>query len=116
MERPEGILVASVEPKPIATLVGCLVPALPARWSMNIDVAKVVGLCSQFTASGKKSEDPCLELLPGSRRRHLGTFFLCFPYTYKYLCEQDLCPMPNIKCTLCGCPFPMPENTRPNSA
>ena len=26
---------ACVEPEPIGTLVGCLVPAFPARWSMN---------------------------------------------------------------------------------
>ena len=83
MERSEEILVASVEPEPIGTLVGCLVPVLPPRWSMNKDVAKVVGLCSQFAASSKTTEDPCL--LPGSRRRHSGAFFLCFPDTYKYL-------------------------------
>ena len=85
MEHSEDILVAYVEPEPIETLVGCLVPALPARWSMNKDVAKVVGLCSQFAASGKTSEYPCLELLPGSRRRHSGAVFVCFPYTYKFL-------------------------------
>ena len=85
MERSEEILVASVEPELIGTLVGCLVSALPPRWSMNKDVAKVVGLCSQFAASGKTSEDPYLELLPGSRRRHSGAFFLCFRDTYKYL-------------------------------
>ena len=50
----EHFLVASVEPEPIETLVGCLVSALRASWSMNKDVAKVVGLCSQFAASGKK--------------------------------------------------------------
>ena len=47
-----------------------------AMWSMNKDVAKVEGLCSQFAASGKTSEDACLELLPGSRRRHSGIFSL----------------------------------------
>ena len=35
MEGSEEILVASVELEPIGTLVTCLVPALPARWSMN---------------------------------------------------------------------------------
>ena len=35
MERSEEILVACVEREPIGALVGCLVPALPARWSMN---------------------------------------------------------------------------------
>ena len=68
MECSEEILVACVEPEPIGTLVGCLVPALPARWSMN------------------------------------------------NICEQDLCPVSTVKCTLCGCPFPMLENTRPNLA
>ena len=34
------------------------------------------GLCSQFTKSSKTSEDPCLELFPGSRRRQSGVFFL----------------------------------------
>ena len=85
MERSEEILVASVEPDPIGFLVGCLMPALPARWSMNKDAPKVLGLCSQFAASGKTSEGRCLELLPLSRRRHSGAFLLCFPYTYKYL-------------------------------
>ena len=85
MERSEEILVASVEPEPIESLVGCLVLALPARCSMNKDFAKLVGLCSRFAASGKTGEDPCLELLPDSRRRHSGPFCLCFPYTYKYL-------------------------------
>ena len=32
------------------------------------------------------------------------------------ICEQDLCPVSSVKCTLCGCPIPMPENTRPNPA
>ena len=66
--RSEEILVACVEPEPIGILVGCLVPALPARWSMN------------------------------------------------KICEQDLCPVSTVKCTLCGCPLPMPENTMPNPA
>ena len=57
---------ACVEPKPSGILVGCLVSALPARWSMN------------------------------------------------NICEQDLFPRSAVKCTLCGCPLPMPENTRPN--
>ena len=35
MERSEEPLVASVELEPIGTLVGCLMRALPARWSMN---------------------------------------------------------------------------------
>ena len=51
------------------------------------------GLCSQFVESGKTSEDPCLKVCPGSRRRHLGAFFLsllsralcAIPYTYEYL-------------------------------
>ena len=51
------------------------------------------GLCSQFAESGKASEDSFLELFPGSRRRHLGAFFLfllsralrAIPCTYKYL-------------------------------
>ena len=51
------------------------------------------GLCSQFAESGKMSEDPCLELVPCSRRRHSGAFFLsllshalhAIPYTYKHL-------------------------------
>ena len=51
------------------------------------------GLCSQFAESGKTSEDPCLELFPGSRRRHLGAFSLsllsralrAIPCLYKYL-------------------------------
>ena len=68
MERSEEILVASVELEAIGTLVGCLVPALPARWSMND------------------------------------------------ICEQDLFAVSTVKCTLCGCPVPVPENTRPNPA
>ena len=51
------------------------------------------GLCSQFVDSGKMSEDPCLELVPCSRRRHSGAFFLpllsralhAIPRTYKHL-------------------------------
>ena len=67
-ERSEEILVASLELEPIRTLFGFLVPALPARWSMN------------------------------------------------NICEQDLCPVSTVKCTLCGCPLPVPENTRQNPA
>ena len=50
-------------------------------------------LCSHFAESGKTSEDSCLELFPGSRRRHLGAFFLpllsgalrAIPYAYEQL-------------------------------
>ena len=76
MERSQNILVASVEPEPIGIL---------ARWSINKHVPKVVDLCSQFAESGKTSEGPCLQLLPSSRKSHLGALFLCFPYPYKYL-------------------------------
>ena len=34
------------------------------------------GLRSQFAESGKTSEDLCLDLFAGSRRRHPGAFFL----------------------------------------
>ena len=66
MECWEEMLVTCVEPEPIGYLVGCLLPALPARWSMN------------------------------------------------NICEQDLCPVFIVKCTLCFYPLLMPENTRPN--
>ena len=42
MAHSEESLVASVEPEPIGTLAGCLVPALPARCSMKKDVVKGV--------------------------------------------------------------------------
>ena len=45
MECSEEILVACLEPEPIGTLVGCLVPALPARWSCTIFVNKISVLC-----------------------------------------------------------------------
>ena len=57
------------------------------------------GLCSQFAESGKMSEDPCLELVPCSRRRHSGAFFLpllsralcAIPCTYKQLLMRFVC-------------------------
>ena len=67
---------------------------------MNKDVAKVVGRCSQFAASGKTSEDPCLELLPGLRRRHTCTFTCIFPLLCLHLeifvnKNFVLCPLSN---------------------
>ena len=106
MERSKEILVAFVEPEPIGSLVGCLVTALRARWSMSKDVAKVLGLCCQFAASGKASEDPYLELLPGSTRRL--SFFLCFyvlcvPFpALTNICERDLCTLSNAHCVGCA--------------
>ena len=38
----------------------------PSLWQ------SLLGLCSQFAKTGKTSEDPCLKLFPGWRRRHLG--------------------------------------------
>ena len=39
-------------------------PAFPATWFMNKDVAKVVGLCRQFAASSKTSEEPLSRATP----------------------------------------------------
>ena len=52
----------------------------------------------------------------------IGTFVGCLvlalpaSWSMNNICYQDLCPVSTIKCTLCGCPFPMLENTRPNPA
>ena len=58
MECSEEILVASLEPEPIGTLVGCLVPALPARWSMNKEVAKVAAKIVQHFSGGRTQPYP----------------------------------------------------------